>query len=81
MSAARPGDGPDDGCLADAEASNEAAGVDGAEVAVDAANHEDDDSDDPEEAQDAGGVDAADAVADDKGAGAVGGYYLGIHGM
>jgi len=60
-------DGPDDSGLADAEAGDEAAGVDGAQVAVGA--HEDGDADDPEGAEQAGGPDTADAVADEEGTG------------
>lgn len=62
---------PDDGSLANAEAGDEAPGIDGAQVPVGAADHEDGDAHDPEHAEEARGHDAADAVAHDEGAGRV----------
>ena len=61
-------DGTDDGGLTDAQTGDEATRVDGAEVAVHAADHEDDDADGPEGAEEAGGPDTTDAITDDESA-------------
>ena len=53
--------------LADTEASDEAASIDGAQVSIDTSNHEDDDADDPERAEDAGCLDSTDPIANQEG--------------
>lgn len=54
---------PDYGRLANAEACDETTGVDGAEVTIDTADHEDGDSDGPEGAEETDGPDSANAIA------------------
>lgn len=58
---------PNNRRLSDAETGNEAAGVNGAQVAIHAADHEDDDAKNPEQAEEARGLDTSDSVANDKG--------------
>lgn len=58
---------PDNGGLSNTKTGYEAAGIDGAEVAVNTTSHEDCYSQHPEQAEEASIHDAADAVANGKG--------------
>lgn len=58
---------PDNGRLSNAETGNEATSINRSKVAINAADHEDDDSKDPERAEEPSGLDTADSIANDKG--------------
>jgi hypothetical protein len=58
---------PHDRGLAHAKTCDKSPGIDGAKVAVDASDHEDDDAEDPEKTKKPRGHDTTDAIAHDKG--------------
>ena len=60
---------PHDRGLPHAKTCNEPACINGADVAIDTAHHEDGDSEKPEKAEEPRGHDAADAVAHEEGSG------------